>query len=972
MPCYHFRIKSDKKKGGGRVSAAEHSRYIAREGKYADYDEKDLSRLQYENVITGDFPIEHLPNRELVLYTSPFGVIKQDETGIRVSNGASVETVAIALTVARYIYGNDRLSVSGSKRFQGSVVTAADEMNLPITFRDENLEGALQSRREEKEHERREFERHGGLVRERHLRYRTSRGGGDADERISERGGERRRLEDLAKEGLRLPALSERHLVPDAGKPALLLQPDEMRDMLNRFRRRALDVRWDAGPERRMMVERTAQDIMVNVQRESDTVFASSHVQYINRESAFKQRGGCLYKGHHLPKWAHENPKVFFDAADRFERTNGERYKEIEFALPSELPLEEQKKIVEQFLEHHLKSHYYAFAIHDKIGAMSDGERHPHVHIMFSTRGLDDIERKHERPPELFFKRYNKHHPEKGGCEKSQKWTNRKIQSAYLMRMREDYANITNEVLKENGISLRVDHRSLKARREEALANGNLFLAQLLDRVPESSVGPTALLEKDNAQVRQQRALRKLNQRKEKNLVLQGILQDEVDEDEVKHHLEDLPIWLHDIQEALPSIEDVEERTVLEKELGKITKQVEKAASKNRTIDWSKTVVEEAKLSAMTMEERELWQQLKERGRELQDWKDFLVRWKPPAPIDENERAEQEAIRSETEKQIRDLEKKLKQDAAAFRPVFQRLRLSSTKKAIYEQIAMRLSEGYPSKKDLRRELHEANTALEKLDASVRRVLIQQNERTTYTAPEITEAMKESIADKEAQLKELQLKLKELGHHVYSPARALEMAENNYVNGAWKKWKLDNRKLEKLKEKYPERYAEARKQLDARMVALEKRCSTPTAQAKIKEYASGILRKNSKNRKAYQELSAQVKMLKMEIQKEQRQADGVEFNGAPDGTRYRTIIPSNGQGTNSQGVVHGGHGGGGGMTFPTPDYNIHQIARALSREDDTGMVGLVATSKPDAPDDWYLLSETEKEDRKNDLANLDRL
>lgn len=970
MPCYHFRIKSDKKKGGGRVSAAEHSRYIEREGKYADYDEKELERLQYNNVITGDSPIEHLPNRELILYTSPFGCIKQDETGIRVSSGASVETVAIALTVARYIYGNDNLFVSGSKRFQGSVVTAADEMNLPISFQDENLEGALQDRREKKEDERREFERNGGRVRQRHINYRPR--GSDADERVSEPGAERRTLKALTEEGLRLPALSERHLVHDAGKPALLLQPDEMRDMLNRFRRRALDVRWDAGPERRMIVERTAQDIMVNVQRESDTVFASSHVQYINRESAFKQRGGCLYKGHHLPKWAQENPKVFFDAADRFERRNGERYKEIEFALPSELNLEEQKKIVEQFLEHHLKNFYYAFAIHDKIGAMSDGEHHPHVHIMFSTREMDDVERKHERPPELFFKRYNKHHPERGGCGKALKWFDRKFQSANLMQMREDYAAITNAVLKKNGISLRVDHRSLKARREEALANGNLFLAQLLNRVPESSVGPVALLEKNNAEVRQQRALRKLNQRKEKNLILQGILQDEVDENEVRHHFEDLPIWLSDIKEALPSIEDTEERTRLGKEWDKITRQVERSVVKNQAIAWSKNVMEEAKLSAMTLPEREIWQRLKTNGRELQDWKDFLLRWKPPAPVNKEERDEQDAVRSETQRRIHELEQNLKDDAATLHPVFERLRQPSTKKAIYEQIAMKLSEGFTSKKNLRLELHEENASLEKLDAAVRRALIRQNEDTTYTAPEIAEALKGSIEEKEARLKELQRELKELGHHVYSQARALEMAKDNYLKGAWSEWKLDKRKLDKLEKKRPGQNMEALDWLNARKVNLEKRCSTPEAQAKIHDVASGILRKNIGNQKAYQKLSEQVKMLKMEIQKEKRQEAAVEFSSAPNGTRYRTIYSQNQQGAGQQGTMHGGHGGGGGMTFPTPDYNMHRIAQVLSRDDDTGMVGLVITSKPDAPDDWYLLSETEKEDRKNDLANLDRL
>ena len=110
-------------------------------------------------------------------------------------------------------------------------------------------------------------------------------------------------------------------------------------------------------------------------------------------------------------------------------------------------------------------------------------------------------------------------------------------------------------------------------------------------------------------------------------------------------------------------------------------------------------------------------------------------------------------------------------------------------------------------------------------------------------------------------------------------------------------------------------------------------------------------------------------LKVEIERERRQEAAVEINGAQDGTRYHAIPP---QGTGGQQGGGHGHGGGGGMTYPTPDNNIRQIARALSPEDDTGMVNLVVTSKPDAPDDWNLLSETEKEDRKNDLANLDRL
>ena len=118
--------------------------------------------------------------------------------------------------------------------------------------------------------------------------------------------------------------------------------------------------------------------------------------------------------------------KNFFKAADEYTPSTDERYKEIEFALPNELDLKEQIKIVERFINKHLKDFYYAYAIHDKEGAMSDGEHHPHVHIMFSTKELDDIEKNNERPPEKFFKRANRYHPTEGGPKKAEKFTGKK------------------------------------------------------------------------------------------------------------------------------------------------------------------------------------------------------------------------------------------------------------------------------------------------------------------------------------------------------------------------------------------------------------------------------------------------------------------------------------------------------------------------------------------------------------------
>ena len=123
-----------------------------------------------------------------------------------------------------------------------------------------------------------------------------------------------------------------------------------------------------------------------------------------------------------------------------------------------------------------MKNHYYAYAIHDKKGALSN-QQHPHVHIMFSERLIDDVERIQERPALRYFKRAAKvlkgeevasfERRREHGAPKDKKWHDKN----YLKEIRVDFAKIQNEVLAKNGFFVRVDHRSLKAQKEEAERN---------------------------------------------------------------------------------------------------------------------------------------------------------------------------------------------------------------------------------------------------------------------------------------------------------------------------------------------------------------------------------------------------------------------------------------------------------------------------------------------------------------------
>lgn len=138
--------------------------------------------------------------------------------------------------------------------------------------------------------------------------------------------------------------------------------------------------------------------------------------------------------------------------------------------------------------------HYYACAVHEKAGALS-GERHPHVHIMFSERLIDEVERLKERPAYKYFKRAA--NPIKGereasierrkehGAPKDKKWHDKN----FLLQIRADFAAMQNKVLEKYGKTIRVDHRTLDAQQEEAEQNGDNFLSKVNLRVAEEYIG---------------------------------------------------------------------------------------------------------------------------------------------------------------------------------------------------------------------------------------------------------------------------------------------------------------------------------------------------------------------------------------------------------------------------------------------------------------------------------------------------
>lgn len=185
------------------------------------------------------------------------------------------------------------------------------------------------------------------------------------------------------------------------------------------------------------------------------------HAEYISRMGKYAQRLEQGEKLEHsesgnMPKWAQSNPLEFWKAADQYERKNGTVYREHEIALPRELNAEQRAELVREWVQNELGDrHAYTWAIHNKTAL--DGGEQPHVHLMFSERMNDGI----ERDPEQYFKRYNSKFPERGGAKKHRSGETPTERKAALKEMRDRWEQLHNAHLEKHGHGKGISMKSL-------------------------------------------------------------------------------------------------------------------------------------------------------------------------------------------------------------------------------------------------------------------------------------------------------------------------------------------------------------------------------------------------------------------------------------------------------------------------------------------------------------------------------
>jgi len=193
------------------------------------------------------------------------------------------------------------------------------------------------------------------------------------------------------------------------------------------------------------------------------------------RVNDYAQRRGVVHSEIMAPEGTaphlRERQSLWNAVEAREKRKDAQLAREINLALPHELDDAGRRELVRGFVSREFvaRGMIADVAIHAPVAEKGDDPRNHHAHIMLTLRQVDV-------DTGLLFR------------IKTREWNS----DAMLNHWRESWAAMQNVFLERTHVRDRVDHRSLKAQRAEALEQGRHGRARILDREPEIHIGPQA------------------------------------------------------------------------------------------------------------------------------------------------------------------------------------------------------------------------------------------------------------------------------------------------------------------------------------------------------------------------------------------------------------------------------------------------------------------------------------------------
>ena len=125
---------------------------------------------------------------------------------------------------------------------------------------------------------------------------------------------------------------------------------------------------------------------------------AAAKYDYISRDGRYAR--ACQDEVVHIesgsmPAFASSDARVYWAAADSHERSNGRLFRSLTAALPNSLDLAGRLELARSFAAHVTAGQMpYTLAVHAGLSKEPGAPDNPHLHLVFSERVNDGVERR--------------------------------------------------------------------------------------------------------------------------------------------------------------------------------------------------------------------------------------------------------------------------------------------------------------------------------------------------------------------------------------------------------------------------------------------------------------------------------------------------------------------------------------------------------------------------------------------------
>ena len=218
---------------------------------------------------------------------------------------------------------------------------------------------------------------------------------------------------------------------------------------------------------------------------------AAAKYDYISRDGRYAR--ACQDEVVHIesgsmPAFASSDARVYWAAADSHERSNGRLFRSLTAALPNSLDPAGRLELARSFAAYVTAGQMpYTLALHAGLSKEAGAANNPHLHLVFSERVNDGV----ERAAEKWFRRAAPagSDPASGGARKSERTKPRE----WLEETRQAWAAEMNLAFGRAGVADRVMAESHAAQLARAREAGDAEEEQrLLLNPPSEHIGPAA------------------------------------------------------------------------------------------------------------------------------------------------------------------------------------------------------------------------------------------------------------------------------------------------------------------------------------------------------------------------------------------------------------------------------------------------------------------------------------------------